>query len=184
MDKIFCVSRLWRLVLFACLVLKKRVEFNEKVANLFLSWYIVISTVYLELFCLREHNLKFRFLPFCNVGWLLVINMIASHDIDLHCVYPGGFKWGPSGGAAAVRSHQRGPGAGGAISSSVCDKGGEQGSGGARGETRPPQELPAVHPAGPPHAGGAGWCQRRQTHSGPGFHYGVYAVRRQTCLLI
>ena len=91
-------------------------------------------------------------------------------------VCPGGFKQGSSGGAAAVRSHQRGAGARGAVSSPVCVKGGEKGSGRTRGETQPPPELPAVHPARPPQPGGAGGRQGRPTHSGPGLHHGELDV--------
>lgn len=69
---------------------------------------------------------------------------------------PGGFKRGSSRGAAAVWSYQGGPGAGGANSPSVCDKGGEQGFRRAGGGTQPTPELLAIHPTRPAHPGGAG----------------------------
>lgn len=95
---------------------------------------------------------------------------ILWHLAALVC--PGGFRQGADERAAAVRSHQRGPGSRGANCSSVCGQGGKQGSGGARGETRQLEELPAVDPERSPHLRGPGWCQRRQTHRRPSFRQG------------
>lgn len=101
-------------------------------------------------------------------SWIFFVDCgILWHLVALVC--PGGFRRGAGERAAAVRSHQRGPGSRGANCSSVCGQGRKQGSGGARGETRHLEELPAVDPERSPHLRGPGWRQRRQTPRRPSF---------------
>lgn len=71
-------------------------------------------------------------------------------------VCSGGFDRGTGRSEAAVQNHQRGFGAGGAVSSSMCAEGGEQGPGKFGEEPLSPPELPAVPAEQPPHAGGSG----------------------------